>query len=130
MGFISILKKIGGVGETVGKDAAKIAVPALSVAATIDPALAPVATLVSGISRMVLSAHNTDLNNIDKKNLVLTMVESASPIFLEMLVDKTGRVVTDETRFAKGVDSVIEGLLDLYKSIGTIPIAQKAAADA
>lgn len=130
MGFISILKKIGGVGEIVGKDTLKVAVPAVSVAATIDPALAPVATLVSGISRMVLSAHNTDLNNIDKKNLVLTMVESVSPTLLEMLVDKTGHVVTDEPRFAKGVDNVIEGLLDLYKSIGAIPITQKAATGA
>ena len=130
MNFISVLKKIGGVAETVGKDTLAVAGPAVSVAAGIDPALAPVAALVSGISRSVLAQSTTAASPADKKSAVLTTVESITPVLGELLIAKAGHSVTDAARFQTGVDAVIEGILDIYKSFGAVPTSEPAKSTA
>jgi hypothetical protein len=122
MGFISVLKKIGHGAEVAGKDALEVAGPALSAAAAIDPALAPVAALVSGIARSVLAAAPAyPAAQAAAKDQVLMAIEAISPAFLELLLDHTGHEVTDTARFQTGVDQVIEGILDIYKSFGAVP---------
>lgn len=123
MNFISILRTIGGVAETVGKDTLEVAGPALSAAAVIDPALGPVAALVSGISRSVLAQAATPASASAKKDAVLTTVEAITPVLSELLLAKSGHSVTDTARFQQGVDQAIEGILNIYKSFGAIPVA-------
>ena len=130
MNFLSVLKKVGKGAEVVGKDVLQVAGPAMSTAAMIDPALAPVAALVSGVSRSVLAVSAKPLTATDKKSSVLETVEAMSPVLAELLLSKTGHQVTDEARarFQKGVDALIEGTLDVYKSFGAIPTAPVAPA--
>ena len=123
MNFISLVKKVGHGAEVVGKETLSIAGPALSTAALIDPALAPVAALVSGISRSVLSVSNVSGTSDEKKTQVLSLVEALTPAFTELLLAKNGHKVADEARFAKGVDAMIEGILDVYKSFGAVPVS-------
>ena len=131
MNFISILKKIGHGAEVVGKDALMVAGPAVSVAATIDPALAPVAALVSGISRSVLSAASQpNATSSDKKSTVQTAIEAVTPVLGELLLAKMGHTVQDDTRFNTGVDQCIEGILNIYKAIGAIPASTPLAVPA
>jgi hypothetical protein len=133
MNFISVLKKIGHGAEVVGEDALKFGGPALSAAAAIDPALAPVASLVSGISRAVLAAAprtGTPLGGAAAKDQVLSTVEAITPVFVELLLAKTGHNVADNARFQVGVDQVIEGVLDIYKSFGAVPSSTAPAANA
>ena len=122
--FINILKKVGHGAEVVGKDALAVAVPGMQVAAAIDPALVPVSALLSGVARGVLGVAKTGgaMTNTDKKDMALTMVESMVPVFLELLMEKTGHTVGDQGRFATGTDQVIEGMLNIYKSLGAVPV--------
>ena len=93
-------------------------------AAAIDPALVPVSALLSGVARGVLGVAKTGgaMTNTDKKDMALTMVESIVPVFLELLMEKTGHTVGDQGRFATGTDQVIEGMLNIYKSLGAVPV--------
>jgi hypothetical protein len=129
MNFINVLKKIGHGAEVVGKDSLRVAGPALTVVASIDPALGPVAALVSGISHSVLANSSKQVSGADKKGFVLSTVESITPVFSELLFAKMGHTVTDTARFQQGLDMAIEGILDIYKSFGAIPATTKPAAE-
>jgi hypothetical protein len=128
MKFISLVSRLGKEAQTIGKEALQATGPVVSAAALIDPALAPLGALVSGISRSVLAAAPSAASNEGKKSAVLEAVEAMSPALLELLADKLGHGVVDEARFAAGVDGAIEGILNIAKSFGAVPTSTAAPA--
>lgn len=76
---------------------------------------------------MVLSAAKQPGTATDKKSAVESGIEAVTPVLGELLMAKMGHTVTDTARFQAGVDACIEGILDIYKSFGAVPVNAKVA---
>lgn len=102
--------------KVIGTAIIKLVVPAT--AGAVNPVLG---VIMNGIISGVLdSAAKPDLNNDQKKDNAMTFVAGAVGD-IEKSIKDAGLKLHDPTRFNAGVDTVMEGLIDILKATAAIP---------